>query len=393
MGVALQLGSGVAKDEQKALEWFRKAAEAGFPMAQNMLGLLSEDGTTVSKDLQEAMRWYRKAAEAGLGAAQLNLGTCYRVGTGTKIDRPEAVKWFRKAANGGYAAASFNLAQMYEFGEALEADARQAAQLYRQAAEAGHAYSYFELGLCYVNGTGVSDDKLEAETCFRRGAEAGDFECQCELAYWNVDGRAAKSDVDEALKLLKLAQAQAPNAIAKRKVEHALTMAYNKSGTEHLERGEKEKAGLLLRNALALAEKLDKEYAGRFYTEDALGGCFLALAKYHEAASELEKAVTHYQKASDMGKVPATQRLAEMYEKGQGVEADKEKARALHAIVDRFKMIRLMIPGEREGTGRKIPIQLFIRDDFRGDELLAPQERWNKYEVIMILSEVKESYI
>ena len=162
-----ELGGSNEKDEQKAVEWFRRAAEAGLPMAQNILGLFSEEGTVVSKDPQEAgAEILRMAADAGLGVAQRSRGKCYRVGSGTKIDRREAVKWFRRAADQGYAVASFNLAEMYHFGEGVKTDTRQAAQLYRKAAEAGHAYSYLELGLPNANGTGVSEDKPEAEKCF-----------------------------------------------------------------------------------------------------------------------------------------------------------------------------------------------------------------------------------
>ena len=41
------------------------------------------------------------AAEQGYSMAQNNLGVCYRFGEWVKQDESEAVKWFRKAADQG----------------------------------------------------------------------------------------------------------------------------------------------------------------------------------------------------------------------------------------------------------------------------------------------------
>ncbi len=148
----------------------------------------------------------------------------------------------------------------------------------------------------------------------------------------------------------------------------------------------------MLRDASKLAEKLDKEYPGRFYIEDSLGGCYLDLARYHEEVRELDKAVDFYQKASDLGTVPATKCLAKMYEKGEGVPADPAKARALQAKADSFKMIAVTIPCEVTSTGRKVPLQIYIRDDFRGTDPLESQERWFKDEGIIIPANYKEGF-
>jgi TPR repeat protein len=392
-GRALELGAGVTKDQKEALRWYRKAADAGFPLAQNVLGWCSAAGEGVPKDEKEAVRWYRKAADAGLPVAQHNLGLCFRNGGGVEKSGAEAVKWFRKAADQGYPDALYNLAEMYRYGEGAEKDPAQAAQHFRKAAEAGHAYSFFELAGCYVNGDGVAKDTGEAEKCYRRGAEAGDFDCQLELANWNLDGRSGKPEAGEALKFLKMAGAQATDAISKRKVEHAMVRAYKTSGIEQLDRGNKEEAARLLRDALKLAEKLDKEYPGRFYIEDALGGCYLDMARYHEEAREPDKAVTCYQKASDLGEMKATKRLAKLYEKGEGVPADPEKAKALRAKVDGFKMIRITVPCEVKATGRKIPLPIYIRDDFRGADPLESQELWYKDEEILFPANVKEALL
>ena len=65
LGVCYSNGTGVEKDEQKAVELYQKAAEQGDANAQYNLGWCYESGTAVEKDEQKAVEWYKKAAEQG----------------------------------------------------------------------------------------------------------------------------------------------------------------------------------------------------------------------------------------------------------------------------------------------------------------------------------------
>jgi len=64
---------GVAVDNKQAMEWLRKAAEQGQPIAQNNLGGRYEDGIIIPKDMAQAAYWYRKSAEQGNNFAKNNL--------------------------------------------------------------------------------------------------------------------------------------------------------------------------------------------------------------------------------------------------------------------------------------------------------------------------------
>ena len=98
-------GTGVVKDEAKALDFFRKSAEQGNADAQGMLGFCYANGQGVSKDEVEAVKWFLKSAAKGNSWGQYNLGDCYYNGEGVAQDRVEAVKWYRKSAEQGNAAA------------------------------------------------------------------------------------------------------------------------------------------------------------------------------------------------------------------------------------------------------------------------------------------------
>ena len=91
----------VEKNEEEAVNWYRKAAEQGNADAQNSLGGCYYYGDGVEKNEEEAVNWYRKAAEQGYAVAQTNLANIYYYGKDVKENKEEAVNWFRKAAEQG----------------------------------------------------------------------------------------------------------------------------------------------------------------------------------------------------------------------------------------------------------------------------------------------------
>ncbi|RDV00901.1 tetratricopeptide repeat protein [Trinickia dinghuensis] len=97
---------GLPKDRAEAVVWFRKAAELGFPLAEDMLGAAYEYGQGVERDPAQAKHWYqktledtRKEAEQGDAAAQLWLGQMYERGfSDVQKNTALALYWYRKAA-------------------------------------------------------------------------------------------------------------------------------------------------------------------------------------------------------------------------------------------------------------------------------------------------------
>lgn len=86
-------GLHLTKDEARAAQWFRKAAEQGLPEAQNALGAMYLHGRGVPKDYTQALIWFVKAAEQGYPEAHLQLGAVYFAGRGgVAKDNVEALK-------------------------------------------------------------------------------------------------------------------------------------------------------------------------------------------------------------------------------------------------------------------------------------------------------------
>ena len=70
VGQMYYLGDGVPNDIQKAVEWYRKAADKGFAPAQYRLGLFYLRGNGVTQDRREAKIWFEKAADQKFSAAR-----------------------------------------------------------------------------------------------------------------------------------------------------------------------------------------------------------------------------------------------------------------------------------------------------------------------------------
>jgi formylglycine-generating enzyme required for sulfatase activity len=181
VGVMYEGGRGVAKDDEQAVFWYRKAAEQGNADAQYSVGWMYENGRGVANDDAQAVFWYRKAAEQGNADAQYNLGWMYENGRGVAKDDEQAVVWYRKAAEQGNALARNNLGVMYAEGRGVANDDEQAVDWYRKAAEQGNADAQHNLGLMYENGRGVARDDAQAVSWYRKAAERSNEDAKYKL--------------------------------------------------------------------------------------------------------------------------------------------------------------------------------------------------------------------
>lgn len=106
-----------AEENVLAVQWFRKAAEAGN--AEGMFGLASmySSGEGFAKpDFAQAGQWYIKAAEAGHVQAMEVVYNLYLQGRGVPQEPARAIEWMKKAATHGRESAARQLADIYARG-------------------------------------------------------------------------------------------------------------------------------------------------------------------------------------------------------------------------------------------------------------------------------------
>lgn len=172
--------------DEKAVEWFRKAAEQGHAGAQYELGWCYSHGRGVKKDLKKAVEWFRKAADQGYDAAQCELGDCYAAGRGVKADRKQAERLWMAVAEQGRSDVILNRADKYMNGSGfwsklskllhffINKRSMYGADLYLYAANLGNARAQYELGNLFCKGKGRDQSFSNAEYWYRRAIANAD---------------------------------------------------------------------------------------------------------------------------------------------------------------------------------------------------------------------------
>lgn len=189
-----------AAEEYKvnAETWYTKAAEQGYPMALNNLGVMyvrlyEESKGKNSKALEIAEKWFQKAASKGYGypPAQYNL---YII-----VEQADtALEWLLKAAKQGYPPAQDHLGSLYYHGEEVDKDLEAAVKWYRAAADQGYASAQTNLGMCYSNGKGVSKNQGEAFNWYKKAADQNYAMAQFELGRSYHLGEGVKVNLQQA---------------------------------------------------------------------------------------------------------------------------------------------------------------------------------------------------
>lgn len=109
IGQILRLGLGVDQQLDLAFLWYNRAAEAGLASAQVITAIMLLRGEGTTKDQAQAAEWFRKAAEQGDVTAQYNLALMYEHGLGIRQDVAIAQSWYEKAKDNGHAGAAKRL--------------------------------------------------------------------------------------------------------------------------------------------------------------------------------------------------------------------------------------------------------------------------------------------
>lgn len=140
LGCQYHEGIDIGKDQQKAIYWFRKAAEQDYVDAQYMLGLMycgTPENDEIEQDYEQAHYWLEKAANQGHSDAQTALGALYYEGHGVEQDYKKAQCLFKQAAEQNNAAALAALGIMYFEGRGVKQSNKQARAFFRQAEQLG----------------------------------------------------------------------------------------------------------------------------------------------------------------------------------------------------------------------------------------------------------------
>lgn len=301
-------------NKQKAIAYFKKSYEAGYPVAGYDVAASLPDGSPEQKEIRNHVKdnILELANEEDV-FAQASAAWGYREGYGTAVDHVEAVKWVRKAAEQGFARAQYDLGLMYEFGRGVERSYEKAVEWVLKAAEQGLVDAQYILGGMYINGAGVEQSYEKAAEWVLKAAEQGLADAQYDLGAMYYYGNGVEQSDEKAVEWYQKAAEQG-NARA----QYNLGRMYENLGRMY-----------------EFGDGVEQSYekAREWYQKAAEQGD--ALAQYHLGCmyrdgrgveQSYEKAAEWYLKAAKQGLAGAQFNLVRMYKNGLGVEQSAEKA-------------------------------------------------------------------
>lgn len=134
--------------------WYEKAALQNHPEAMTALGSIYRQ----KKDFNKAMLWFKKAAELGFAPAQTKVGVLYDFGYGVERNQKLAAEWYLKAAEKNHTQAMYNLASMYLKGEGVEKNVEQALAWLEKAAALDEVSAITKLAQIYTEEKDVENN-------------------------------------------------------------------------------------------------------------------------------------------------------------------------------------------------------------------------------------------
>ncbi|TQI66302.1 TPR repeat protein [Clostridium sp. KNHs216] len=194
---ALLSGTGVEKNVQGAVDWFRKCAEKGNPFAAYQPGVLFSAGQEISIDDSLAQKFYSIAISGfiSLDLKQPNAGIERKIAqmfcsrNGTAQNYAAAVQWFSISAAKGDPYSQFQFARMIQKGEGTPVDELKAQLIYAAAIsgflkilqEKPDADLLYKVGMMYEAGLGTKRKLSSAKQYYTEAAAEGNVHAQLRL--------------------------------------------------------------------------------------------------------------------------------------------------------------------------------------------------------------------
>ena len=243
LGNAYYYARGLDQDLDKALRWYRRAADDKDPTAMHYLGVIYEHGAStlgIDKDEAEALKWYARSSDASLALAKdqtddaIGWNLSYFAEQSRKsIERIERNRKLlevaandlseidlveiQKRADNGDAAAMFELVSRYKSARGgVEKDDAKSLEWLQKSADKDFPSALTNLGLRYFNGDGVEKDETRSFSYMKKAADLGEPRAIGNLGYfYDIGAGGISKDRQMALELYeKAANLAEPLAMA-----------------------------------------------------------------------------------------------------------------------------------------------------------------------------------
>ncbi len=310
VGFYYENGFSVEKDETQAREWYEKSAALGNGFGAYARGMIAYN----QKDYETAVTYLTRAVECQYTLAGTTLGWMYLVGQGVEIDYQKAKEFYLVAANGGDAEAMHRLGEVYENHlPDVEQHERIAMSWYQQSALLGNYDAMYHMGTLCQKGIAVTKDAAKAEEWYLKALDKSGENAAYALYTLYCDN--GERDKQKAGELFERLRARYQARIDEGEVQACVDMAqlYN----NELLYGDYAKALERFEQAAALGSEDSFVYdsIGHLYTNHA-----------DAIPVDYEKCAAAYQKAIELGSGYAMYYTGRMYQEGRYYEKDEQKA-------------------------------------------------------------------
>ncbi len=338
---------------REALEACVQAALSGDPAAQYCLAIRRMLGRGLEKDVKKARQLYESSAQQGYASGQHGIGAMHYLGYAVKRNLELARLWFEKAAEQDHAEALFRLGLMYESGQGVDKNLYRSFNYYSRAAELGHVSAQNNLGVMLWSDKGPYQNKERGLKYLRMAAEQGDEVALYNLSIEMIKGNRLDNDPEESINMLmesaEKGYANAQLTLAKlfehgHHVEQDITEAavwFEKAAEQGVYEAQM-KVASIYKEGKGVPRSRTKAFiwygqASQYQSFEAACEVAKLQKEPNWTGSDPSAAKSQFVKLIKDGYAPAYIELAEMYEKGIGVKANKRKAMRLYQSCAKIK--------------------------------------------------------
>ena len=307
---------------------------------------------------------------------------------------PTAVVWYLEMAKNGDADAQYNLGSVYETGFGVKADILEAVDWYKKAAEQDHQLAQLKLGILYVLGDGVRQSVIKGTNWIHSASENGNKFAGALYAKVLSPDVILDTTADEIIRKIRpfidlgetksIAKLDAILSKEKKKAkqkEPELAERFTGSSKNTLGKEVEVRNDVpdFLDNQIKTVQGLEDDNLA-FLQREANAGNLEAqyqLGRMYEVGDKLErdpqKAITWYTSAANQGYDEAQYRLALIYLYGIGTTRNKSKGEELltQAAKQNHPVAREMLPiylaNRTANSSTSIALSWFLEKVSAGD--------------------------
>lgn len=171
-----------AQKDAEALKLLEEAKEGDYAFAYYALATLYDQGRGCKQDFYKSFEYYEKAYELGYKKAVLDIAHAYIFGLGCGQNYKNALDVCRDAVNGGIQEANYYAALCFEYGLGVDQNYEKAIELYGYAAYANYLPAILKLGQIYDPYYKIGQDINGAKEEYEMAAQCGSADAAAELA-------------------------------------------------------------------------------------------------------------------------------------------------------------------------------------------------------------------